>query len=257
MVDILAGNLVLCHDGTRKLQAGTLQIGLGGPSGPSGIPEEGLLFYAPMTSDKVTTAETGQTLTFSDGVVPQEIDGISCLKFPNVRYYMTANEPSLIGKVLNATISMWMYIPSSIGAVYDTPHFLMLGLGTGAQYSFLFGTFNVSSNTVNFQTLAKSNTWPGSNAPVEREKWFHVCGTVDDGLRIRTYVDGVPSDELVQLDARITLDSRGSGDCIKVNRQSTDAEGIGNVAICALRIYDRVLDASEIAALAKEFTPTP
>ena len=150
-----------------------------------------------------------------------------------------------------------MYIPSEISSRFDSPHFLMLGLGTGAQYSFLFGTFNVSSNTVNFQTLAKSNTWPSSNAPVEREKWFHVCGTVDDGLRIRTYVDGVASDELVQLDARITLDSRGSGDCIKVNRQSTDAEGIGNVAICALRIYDRVLDAAEIEALAKEFTPTP
>ncbi len=254
MVDILAGNLVLCHDGTRKLQAGTLQIGLGGPSGPSGIPEEGLLFYAPMTSDKVTTAETGQTLTFSDGVVPQEIDGIPCLKFPNIGYYMTADEPSMHGKVLNATISMWMYIPSEISSRFDSPHFLMLGIATGA-YSFLFGTFNVSSNTVNFQTLAKSNTWPSSNAPVEREKWFHVCGTVDDGLRIRTYVDGVPSDELVQLDARITLGS--SGDCIKVNRQSADAEGIGNVAICALRIYDRVLDAAEIAALAKEFTPTP
>ena len=255
MVDILAGNLVLCHDGTRKLQAGTLQIGLGGPSGPSGIPEEGLLFYAPMTSDKVTTAETGQTLTFSDGVVPQEIDGIPCLKFPNIGYYMTADEPSMHGKVLNATISMWMYIPSEISSRFDHPHFLMLG--SYDQYSFLFGTFNVSSNTVNFQTMAKSNTWPGSNAPVEREKWFHVCGTVDDGLRIRTYVDGVPSDELVQLDARITLGSSGSGDCIKVNRQSADAEGIGNVAICALRIYDRVLDASEIEALAKEFTPTP
>lgn len=217
----------------------------------SQYPEDGLVFYAPFI-DKASTAETGQALTYSSGVVQTTIGNISCLNFPGMGDYVTAHEESFMGNVLNTSVSMWLYIPSEITTRYDYPHFFMLGIAT-TQYGFLFGTFNKPDNTVNFQTLAKSNTWPSSNAPIQREKWTHVCGVVENGIRIQTYVDGVPSDEVVTLDSPIVVDDRGSSDCIKINRQATDGEGVGKSYICGVRIYNRVLNDNEIMSLSKEF----
>lgn len=117
-------------------------------------------------------------------------------------------------------------------------------------YSFFCGTSTPDLH-LNFQSNDSANNWPASNVSIEKNKWYHICGVLENGRNIRCYLNGVKGPEEQHMDAAVH-----SADPINVyiNYFPSDL-GIDKVCISRLAVYNRVLSEEEIQMLAEELTP--
>ena len=193
----------------------------------SGFPVDGLIFYAPLKAEKAN-AETSQQLTYNGTYAFSDNGGLSCIDLSNG--YVTIQGTS--GLSLNSfSIVMWVNMKSTSG------------------WQNLFGT-GVNNN---LNIAVKDGIpvfWGGSYTIggtdiLQPNKWYCICGSYTDST-ISTYINGV------QNFTGSYTKSMSISSNLKIGKSSDNC----NARIAAVRLYNRVLSASQVAALTSEYTPT-
>lgn len=193
------------------------------------IPTSGLVFYAPLAA-AAATAETGQTLTEQDSPAYSVCNGIPCLDTTNG--YLSSEVLNLQGAAPQ-TLSIWLKVtsPANVaGALAHGAGGSMSMAAIGAHYNNAFASFYGTSVDYNYGVDVS-------------DKMHHLALTYD-GSVARAYIDG----------AIIRQDTPGEIGIYSDDLLIGSSFGYRIYAyLAAARIYNRVLDADEVAALAAEF----
>jgi hypothetical protein len=196
------------------------------------IPVDGLVFYAPLSTE-AAAAETGQALT-ANGTITYGTSGSIMCAFFDGSSSITASVPNLPQGSSARTMSVWLKADSFTDQ--------RSAFGYGQQSS---GAV-CSCDYINGTTLRFCGWYCDTDYDFGStgQEWHHVI-LIYDGTTDHIYWDGqlVKSQGQTRNTALTYLISGG---------YYSNWKG----AIAALRIYDRVLSANEIAELANEFTPT-
>ena len=211
-------------------------------------PANGLVFYASL-SEESSTAETGQALTKNGMVTYQTVEGLPCARFDATNSYLSATVPNMAG-VLTGTISIWIYISGNAGKnATDYPRFFTFGDKSKPNNGFICGTWAKPGGTINYQSNNSSNTWPSANYPLRKGRWINFVSTVTESGFLQSYVNG-EGGESCELGA-ITINDPS----VYINYIDGDY-GVDGIYIADVRMYNRILSASEIQSLAFEHNPT-
>lgn len=196
-------------------------------------PTAGLLFYAPLSSNKAT-AETGQAMTASSSVTFQTFKNIPCANFAGSGGVVSSLD-NLLGDS-DRSMSIWTYYSGTAGA-WQTAIIHGPDLTTRQN----FGLYKSENNN-----LAWSTSGIGLDSyVVALNRWHNFIATWQkSSATLRIYVDAVEKNyTAIQPPFNVTSNYLGIGN---------DWSGY----LAGARVYNKVLDASEISALSKEFTPT-
>lgn len=211
-------------------------------------PANGLVFYASL-SEESSTVETGQALTKSGTVTYQTVEGLPCARFDTTHSYLSATVPNMAG-VLTGTISLWIYVSNDAGKnATDYPRFFTFGDKSKPNNGFICGTWAKPGGTINYQSNNSSNTWPSANYPLRKGRWINFVSTVTESGFLQSYVNG-EGGESCELGA-ITINDPS----VYINYIDGDY-GVDGIYIADVRMYNRILSASEIQSLAFEHNPT-
>ena len=195
----------------------------------AGYTKDGLVFWADFSS--LSMSRTGDAMSASGTVTKATYAGNRCAQFDES--YLYASSWSRISGSAPRTVSQW--INTTHGDDARTIYFGTQS-GTGSCWSFLIpnGEWYFQGNSRDFS----------SGVNVADGRWHHLLGTYD-GTNVDLYLDGT----LVKTSAQ-ALNTSGSGALKLGNDYGDNHPYTGYMA--AVRIYDRVLSASEIASLAGE-----
>lgn len=220
--------------------------------GGSALPEDGLVFYAPL-AEASTTAETGQALITQGTVTYSEVNGIPCAYINGTAgscIYSTDSTNIPVGSSAS-TMSVWVNFKTksstndfafTYGRGYDNA---LRGIGciknweTGIDYiaAATYGSAGDTFSTVQFTTGV----------------WYHICASFS-GNKNSLYIDGILAAEKDY--SELATDFLA----ITLGGYFSDIDsGLSEYSDCYLagaRVYNRVLTAEEVAQLASEFTPT-
>lgn len=210
-------------------------------------PANGLIFYASL-SEESSTAETGQTLTKNGMVTYQTVEGLPCARFDATNSYLSATVPNMAG-VLTGTISLWIYISGDAGGnATDYPRFFTFGDKSKPYNKFICGTWAKSGGVINYQSNNSSNGWPSANNPLRKGRWINFVATITESGTLQSYVNG--GEGSVCETGAITINSPS----VYINYIDGDY-GVDGIYIADVRMYNRILSASEIQSLALEHNP--
>ena len=211
-------------------------------------PENGLVFYAPL-SEESSTAETGQALTKNGTVTYQTVEGLPCARFDTKYSYLSATVPNMAG-VLTGTISLWIYISGDAGeSATDYPRFFTFGDKSKPNNGFICGTWAKPGGVINYQSNNSSNAWPSANNPLRKGRWINFVATITESGTLQSYVNGGEG-SFCETGA-ITINEPS----VYINYINGDY-GVDGIYIADVRMYNRILSASEIQSLALEHNPT-
>lgn len=201
----------------------------------TGIPNKGLIFYAPL-SYNTTEAATGQQLTTTGSVQYKTINDINCAEFSGDGQFICSSDAGFPTGTSNRTVSAFV---RRFSADHDTT-IVSYGVNeTNKRYSIGFTSSGGieswgNSNTVSFDTTVPANTW------------VHVAVTFSNGVEA-LYLNGSLSKEVEHNNINTTL----SEACIGACATNHIDKFVGNIA--AVRVYNRILSEQEIKSLSKEF----
>lgn len=211
-------------------------------------PANGLVFYAPL-SEEASTAETGQALTKTGTVTYHTVEGLPCARFDTKNSYLSATVPNMAG-VLTGTISLWIYISGDAGKnATDYPRFFTFGDKSKPNNGFICGTWAKPGGVINYQSNNSSNGWPSANNPLRKGRWINFVATITESGFLQSYVNG--SEGSFCETGAITINEPS----VYINYINGDY-GIDGIYIADVRMYNRILSASEIQSLAFEHNPT-
>lgn len=211
-------------------------------------PANGLVFYAPL-SEESSTAETGQALTKTGTVTYHTVEGLPCARFDTKNSYLSATVPNMAG-VLTGTISLWIYISGDAGKnATDYPRFFTFGDKSKPNNGFICGTWAKPGGVINYQSNNSSNGWPSANNPLSKGRWINFVATITESGFLQSYVNG--SEGSFCETGAITINEPS----VYINYINGDY-GIDGIYIADVRMYNRILSASEIQSLALEHNPT-
>ena len=214
----------------------------------SAPPANGLVFYAPL-SEESSTAETGQALTKSGTVTYQTVEGLPCARFDTKYSYLSATVPNMAG-VLTGTISIWIYISGNAGGDASTyPTFFTFGDKSKPYGGFILGTWATREGEINYQTNSTGNEWPSASNPLIKGQWINFIATITESGTLQSYVNGNSGG--VCETGTITI----SDPSVYINYADL-SYGVDGIYIADVRMYNRILSASEIQSLAFEHNPT-
>lgn len=206
------------------------------------IPTDGLVFYAPLSSDS-TTAETGQSFT-PNGTVSYTVNqGIPCIILNNYTgHFADTNMPS--GSA-SRTLSCWVKRESQ--NTVNEATFFAYGTGSTRQAMDLCcWDDSFGADTYNYALFGEN--------PISHTVWHHILYTFDESTSTaELYVDNSLID--IKTDSGYIPNTSLSGKVYLGVGDSGDW-GFGNGWLAACRVYNRVVNANERMALASEFTPT-
>ena len=197
------------------------------------IPSSGMVFFAPLSADSAT-AQTGQTLTAGGegSITFATHGGIPAAYFDGDAYLDTS-----IGTATGTAWTLSLWAKADAGSDNRTAWAASAG-------DPMLWTGNAGRSTM--EIYPTQGEIPGS----DQNSWAHyaiVC-VGDDNVRI--YVNGIQKASFSSSGWRnYSLNSFYIG-----RRGSSQSPWKGRLAAC--RIYNRVLNENEIAALATEFQPT-
>ena len=198
----------------------------------TGIPDDPVLYIPFASSSPSPAAETGQPLTFGGtGFNYSTVNGIACCSFSGAGY-VDVNLGGTDGMPTgDLSISYWIkFLGSEWGIIYTQP-----GLNT-----------NVDSAALGFGAYTE---W-GVSASANTAIWHHFAVTRENDI-IKVYLDGVNTPESTGTQSMTV----GGYTCrIGAHNEHSDAFNFTG-CLAGLRVYGRALTATEIAALAAEFTP--
>lgn len=213
----------------------------------TGIPTQGLIFHAPLNGN--TDTETGQTLTEYNTVTMTTYEGISCCYLPNNGSCLTCSADNFPTGNADITFSGWGNIPQGASMSIDWCMMCYGGYGSASYTASM--RIKRTDYISAFQATIED---AGTIAP----GWHHFAATRNAStLAVKFYVDGV----LVGTATTSSSSIEGSypfviGNDYRYNGGFSD-EAQWHGYVTAIRIYNRVLDAGEIASLASELSPTP
>lgn len=211
-------------------------------------PANGLVFYASL-SEESSTAETGQALTKNGMVTYQTVEGLPCARFDATNSYLSATVPNMAG-VLTGTISLWIYVSNDAGKnATDYPRFFTFGDKSKPNNGFICGTWAKPGGVINYQSNNSSNGWPSANNPLRKGRWINFVATITESGFLQSYVNG--SEGSFCETGAITINEPS----VYINYINGDY-GIDGIYIADVRMYNRILSASEIQSLALEHNPT-
>ena len=197
------------------------------------------VFYAPLTNASATSSETGQTLTYNGNVSSETIDGIQALHLVSGRVFV--NDTTVIPTGRNAfTQSIWFYIP----------YWQKCGVfthGVTSTHHSIHIQCNQTKSRLNgggwFLDYAITNS-------LSISQWHHVV-QMYDGTEFSAYLDGV----LMATSTNTNVDVQAGK--IAIGCQTDGQENSSDIYVSHARLYDRVLDATEVQALYSELSPAP
>ena len=206
----------------------------------SAIPEDGLIFYAPLQENK-STAETGQALTKSGDVTYGTESGIPCA-FTNGYGYLSFSASGLITMSSDWTISLWIRFNSFSGQ-YPTPFAIGERHDVGTALRVVYFSGKLCFEPVSSDPSTSPIIEPALNV------WYHIC-IVHSGSLTAMYSDGVQENQ-----KSFTYSFAPAYGRIGTSLYN---DGFGEYFdgwISAVRIYTRALSANEILSLSTEYTP--
>lgn len=211
-------------------------------------PANGLVFYASL-SEESSTAETGQALTKNGMVTYQTVEGLPCARFDATNSYLSATVPNMAG-VLTGTISLWIYISGDAGKNVSTyPTFFTFGDKSKPYGGFILGTWATREGEIKYETNSTGNEWPSASNPLRKGRWINFVATITESGTLQSYVNGEEG-------------GVGETGAITINEPSVYINyadlsyGVDGIYIADVRMYNRILSASEIQSLAFEHNPT-
>lgn len=201
---------------------------------PPALPEDGLVFYAPL-EEEASSADTGQALTVANGTpVYTTYKGVPCAKMEATRIdFPTTGFPAT-----TFTISAWYYKVSGSG--YRS----FFGWGYDSPYKACVlqdhdGKLAVERANGREDTTFTLSGWVCCTMTYNKG----TCNIYANGKLVKTFT------------MTLYLSSTNNNGTIGGWIANTFSEGSCNAYIAACRIYNRAISASEITALANEFTP--
>lgn len=219
----------------------TIEVHLGEPD----IPDD-YVFYAKFEDSLVD--EFNRSLTPVGTVTPSQIvDNLETVQLANASYIYADSSTGLPVGVTDFTASIWYKHNSND---FDSPQ-MFFHMGRDAEAKTI--ELGVWENQWHWNILKRPYE---ANFGSPDQSWHHFLVVHDTTSNsIKVYVDGiVGSEKVVQNDVpNITYGNLIFGSRSKSTNNCTTK----GCYIKAARIYDRVLEDSEIQALASEFTPTP
>ena len=204
----------------------------------TGIPEEGLVFYAPLKENSAI-AITGQNLSTTGTVTYQTFNRIPCVYFNGSSKISTTNRSGFESILFsqNLTSSFWVY-RGNISSFSSWEGLVIRADNNSRSY----GTFfNNGSNTIVFQVYNERNIIPSFQNYFG--KWTHICQVIQNNVQ-KCYINGTFIGS-VNID-RI-YDSSSS---LQIGGWSY---GYLTGYISSVRIYNRALSEDEIILLSNEF----
>ena len=193
------------------------------------------VFYAPLSEDK-SNAETGQELNVTGSVTYKIVDGIPCATFGG-NCFITSSDTQFPTGSNARTVSAWV----RKGSTSSDVAILSYGRNAASQRY----TIALSNNLLCIWGHSNSTSF---DYTFEDTQWYHIVVTFI-GDTEKLYVNGALVDEGTHANMNTVLNELCIGACAGDHTDKL----IGSVS--AIRIYDRVLSAEEIAKLASEFTP--
>lgn len=192
----------------------------------TGMPTQGLLLYVPLRQN-TAQANTGQSLTPSD---PSKMSyttykGIECAKFNST--YITAATGSI--PIVPMTVSIWAAPLVAQKALWCS--------GSSGDPMMYYSSGN------EFR-LYSPDTAVGTSAIGD---WHHCVWSIPSSGNSTYYFDGVAT-------GSVKTYKSGTMNNIRIGYRNSD-QPAWNGYLAGFRIYNRVLSASEVAALYAEFTP--
>ena len=202
------------------------------------IPQD-YVFYAPLTNASATSSDTGQTLTYNGTVSSDTIDGIQALHLVSGR--VVVDDTTVIPTGRNAfTQSIWLYLPN----------WQKCGVFTHGVTS--------AHNSIHIQCKDAQFKLDGGGwfldytitTSLSISQWHHIV-QMYDGTAFSAYLDGV----LMATSTNTDVDVKAGK--IAIGSQTNGSESSRNIYVSHARLYDRVLDATEVQALYSELSPAP
>lgn len=209
--------------------------------GEQPIPTSGLVMYHSLSSD-VLTPEIGSSFTLAgSSPVVDTVSGIQCLRFNNGGFYQQ-NVDYWDSSNPNVTLSIWANCNnnSNYMGVYSIG-----GYYQGALELTCRDTFNCIGYPVFADISYNYST----------RSWHHFCIEYSYGNFVKFYVDGSFIGQRTTEVSTTYPMQVGIGN--NFNGTSFPRDSYFNGWLARARIYNRILQDNEIAALASEFTPTP
>lgn len=195
----------------------------------TGLPINGLIFYAPLTENR-QTSETRESFYYYNTVSFQSIENVQCGRFYGSMINFTPqNYPSN-----NITLSAWYYKDSN--SAYDATGFFGYGSGSGraALIENQYGVF----------CLEYDGGRISSNTQINTNRWYHLAIAIGQNS-VMFYMNGV----LVSTNSYSANIISNNGVIGGLN-----SSYMCNCYVAGCRIYNRLLEEFEIQALSNEFS---
>lgn len=189
----------------------------------SAIPDDGLIFYAPLQEDK-STAETEQALTKNGTITYQTYKGIPCAHFSSA--YISSQLSDYITPY-PMTFAIW-------AAPDTTDSRALWSFSNDKPLMYWNGSYHVYDPDCNVSTANVGD-------------WHHIAWSINSDRSSTYYFDGVAMGTTTSNNTS-TIKSL----CIGY-RNGYQPQWVGYLG--GFRIYNRALSADEISALANEYTP--
>lgn len=203
------------------------------------IPTDGLIFHAPLRSNK-STAETGQGLTIPDDCTFGTYKGVDCTQLDNAGIESPVN-----CDFSNKQMTVCYGFNSSYTGTY-TGHFAFDQTNTWQAFenrSFLTIKVNGSNPRVQIENFINNDAGYFRDG-----NWHYYAHVITDGHQ-KTFVDGNGYAE-----SAFSGIAFPDGASTLYIGDSTDGDYMYGSRMADFRIYNRALSEDEIRALSKEFT---
>lgn len=205
----------------------------------SGIPTEGLVFHAPLSSN-ASVAVTGQSLTYAGGCTFQIYKGIQSMRVQNG--CITTDTIAASGFDNGFTLSVWFLCDN-----FSSTNGVIVHMGTWGGVSNWWG---VQTNNYKSQLYYQSMISAGTDGNLHNDTWYHLIYQQYGG-NAKAWINGVAD---LDRAATTTQCSGLTMNIGNINGSTSSASFKGYIA--GVRLYNRVLTSSEIDLLAAEFAPT-
>lgn len=216
------------------------------------IPTDGLIFWHPLNA-LPDIVPTGQSVVYAEELTASritEIDGRKCIDLTNgssSTYSITTLNKLDMPSNSPVTLSIWIYViaPYISRSVLELQRHPYYSRTLSCPYVNGQGYYAMCScnNDINANSAAGS---------VPTGKWVHVCGAVDSSYNSSVFINGslAAHEDATETSRKNDFEQYATIGCYGRSGQSTYAWMNGYVA--SARIYNRVLEAKEINALAHE-----
>ena len=209
----------------------------------TGMPTDGLVFYASLNGKTPDVAETGQTFTANITTTYTTVQGVPCISVNDFTgYFEDTNLP--IGSS-SRTISCWVK-KSTQDSGDSEATFFAYGTGNhGQSVDFCFVSDYLGADNYHGQFY--------DGKYINKTQWHHVVLTYNEENNVVClYVDGVNTYNSTWSRVPITTLSGK----VYIGRGASGDYSFGQGYLAACRVYNRILSQEEITLLAQEFTPT-